>query len=90
MVNLDVFKAFDGFGWYVAEIDGHDYEQLEKELTTTTDTFPEVIIANTIKGKGVSFFEDPPEHQFLGKTGHVYHYKHIDDEDYKKAMSELV
>lgn len=50
------------FGWHVQEIDGHDFGAIAAALTaarTTTDR-PSVIIAHTVKGKGVSFMEDVP------------------------------
>jgi transketolase len=53
----DKFRAFN---WNVIEVDGHDYNQivpaLEKARNNTTD-HPTCIVANTIKGKGVSFME---------------------------------
>jgi transketolase len=50
------------FGWKAMEIDGHDLEQIDRayeEATTTTDR-PTVIVAKTIKGKGVKEVEDKP------------------------------
>lgn len=80
IASFDERKVFEGFGWYADFIDGHDYQELHDEISTTTDLLPEVYIAKTIKGKGVSFFED-----------HLtYHYKHVDEADYKKAMAELI
>ena len=53
----DKFKAF---GWNVIEIDGHDVEQIADavELASVVTGKPTVIVAHTIKGKGVSLFED--------------------------------
>jgi transketolase len=54
-------EKFRAFGWNVLEIDGHDIEQvikaLEQARNNTTDK-PTAIVANTIKGKGVSFMEN--------------------------------
>ena len=50
----DKFRAF---GWDVAEVDGHDVEALREALTASHDR-PLVVIARTVKGKGVSFMED--------------------------------
>jgi transketolase len=50
------------FGWHVVEIDGHDFEQMHaafSEARRTKDK-PTMIIAHTIKGKGVSFMEGSP------------------------------
>ena len=56
------------------EIDGHDYEQIEEAIRQ-----PCIVTAHTIKGKGVKMFEDKI----------LYHYKHIDNETYEKALIEL-
>ena len=53
-------KKFESFGWNVITIDGHDFNQIEKALQSAKeiDQRPTVIIANTVKGKGVSFMEN--------------------------------
>lgn len=80
VLNVDIFEAFGGFGWKRAEIDGHDFERLDHFLTIVNNfEKPRVLICNTIKGKGVSFMEDHL----------LYHYKHVDDENYKQAVEEL-
>ncbi|MBI5044787.1 MAG: transketolase [Candidatus Levybacteria bacterium] len=66
------------WGWEVLRVDGHDYEALEKAILTNPSA-PQVIICDTIKGKGVSFMEDSL----------VFHYKNVDDETYEKAIKEL-
>lgn len=45
------------FGWDVIEVDGHDHDALEAALESATDK-PRVVIANTIKGKGVDYMEN--------------------------------
>ena len=68
------------FGWEVREIDGHNFEEIETALTTPSDKKkPVIIIAKTIKGKGVSFLE----------RNNLYHYKAPSEEEYIKALSEL-
>lgn len=58
----DKFKAF---GWEVKIIDGHNLEEIERELLTENQpTLPKVIIANTIKGKGVSIMENDANWHF--------------------------
>lgn len=57
----DKFKAF---GFTVREVDGHDYDQLRDVFSYMSNT-PEVIIANTIKGKGVSYMEDKWEYHTI-------------------------
>jgi transketolase len=57
----DLEKKFEVFGWYVTRCDGHDFAQLERafnELREIQDR-PKILIADTIKGKGVSFMEGP-------------------------------
>ncbi len=63
VMNLEPFKdKWQSFGWYVIEVDGHDINQLIKAFTQAKDikNQPSVIIAHTIKGKGVSFMENNP------------------------------
>jgi transketolase len=55
----DLDAKFRAFGWHVARIDGHDTEKIAEtfaELKRITDK-PKVVIADTVKGKGVSFME---------------------------------
>ena len=51
------------FGWSVVEVDGHDYGELQRVLggTPAEAGKPTCVIANTIKGRGVSFMENKPE-----------------------------
>ena len=53
-------KKFKAFNWNVIEIDGHNYEEIINALDTarTVKGQPTVIVANTVKGKGVSFMEN--------------------------------
>lgn len=58
-------KKFTDFGWFVLETDGHDVEDLLKAFNTTCPVgIPKVIIANTLKGKGVSFIENTTASHF--------------------------
>ena len=69
------------FGWAVREIDGHDVAEIVAafdELPFTQDQ-PSLLIAHTVKGKGVSFAEDT----------HLWHQNVVDEETYQKALSEL-
>lgn len=58
---------WQAFGWETIEIDGHDYSQIlpALEKAQISSEKPTVIIANTVKGKGISFMENNPE--FHGK-----------------------
>ena len=77
----DLPAKWSAFGWNVVRCDGHDLQALcsAVELARATKGVPTVIIADTIKGKGVSFME--------GKA--AWHGKAISDEDYAKAMAVL-
>lgn len=82
VINLEPLEdKFRVFGWSVARIDGHNYEQLEYAIGHHYDdsVAPRAIICDTIKGKGVSFFEDHL----------LYHYKHVTEDEYNRAKAEL-
>jgi len=69
VMSLDPFnKKWQAFGWRVIEVDGHDFTQLidAYEQAKLVKGQPVVIIAHTIKGKGVSFMENNPD--FHGKA----------------------
>lgn len=82
----DLEKKFRAFGWEVARCDGHDFEALHKILThfKTVKNRPQILIADTLKGKGVSFMER------LGEDGfYHYHSGAPSHEDYTNAFEEL-
>jgi transketolase len=58
-----LLAKWQGFGWPVLEIDGHDLAQIGKALDQAEATrgTPSLIVAHTVKGKGVSFMENNPE-----------------------------
>jgi transketolase len=58
-----VVAKWQAFGWPVVEIDGHDIDQIDKALAQAEASrgTPFLIVAHTVKGKGVSFMEDNPE-----------------------------
>jgi transketolase len=63
IMGLEPLRAkWEAFRWHVVEIDGHDLDQIEGALTEARRTKgrPTMIIAHTIKGKGVSFMEGSP------------------------------
>lgn len=53
-------EKFKAFGWHVIEIDGHDFEQIFSAIDEAKNTKgkPTVVVAKTVKGKGVSFMEN--------------------------------
>jgi transketolase len=74
-------KKWESFGWYAVEVDGHDLEALDKafEETQGVKGKPQVIIAHTVKGKGVSFVENKAEWHGIAPK----------EDELKKALEEL-
>ncbi len=69
VMSLEPFnEKWQAFGWHVIEVDGHNFTQLIEafEQAKLVKGQPTVIIAHTIKGKGVSFMENNPD--FHGKA----------------------
>ena len=73
-----IVDRWKSFGWDVFEVDGHDFSQLINALNQPQSK-PKVIIAHTVKGKGVSFMENKLE----------WHYKSPDQEQYDLAINEI-
>lgn len=75
-------KRFSSFGWHVLTIDGHDFKAIHEALkeARALTTKPSVIIAKTVKGKGVSFIE---------KDTVAWHGKALSPEELKMAIKEL-
>ena len=87
----DVVEKVSAFGWQVVRIDGHNYKELKNtfsELKKVNDK-PKMIVADTIKGRGVSFMEKPEVESFAGKTLYKWHSGAPDDESYLKGLAEL-
>lgn len=87
----DLEKRLRSFGWYVARCDGHDFIALEsafRSFDKITDK-PKVLIADTIKGKGISFMEHPTALK-TGKGFYQWHSGAPDDIAYQRAFSELL
>jgi len=82
VMNLEPFAdKWRAFGWHVIKCDGHDFGQLIAALEEAKKTTgkPAVIIAKTIKGKGVSFMENQADFHGVAPT----------TEQVKKALEEL-
>lgn len=69
------------FGWNVVEVDGHDHDQLRAAFTQIgSSQGPTVVIAETVKGKGISFMENDI----------LWHYRFPHDgEEFESALAEL-
>ncbi len=82
VMNIEPITAkWDAFGWNVIDIDGHDMEQIVNALDEAEGIKgrPTVIVARTVKGKGVSFFEGKAEYHGIAPTG----------EELERALKEL-
>lgn len=75
---VDKWKAF---GWQVKEVDGHNLQQLEEVLRAVPfkKGYPSLVIAHTVKGKGISFMENAP----------IWHFRAPNQEEFKVACKEL-
>ncbi len=74
-------EKFSAFGWSVQHVDGHDVEALTEKLGNVPfeKNKPSMVIANTTKGKGISFIEN----------NYKWHHHVPTDEEYVEAMEEL-
>ncbi len=82
VINLEPFKdKWAAFGWEVKEIHGHNYSQIEEALGSVPfkKDKPSMIIAHTVKCKGISFMEDRLDS----------HYKPPTEEQYELALKEI-
>ena len=73
-------KKFQAFNWNTIEIDGHDHKAINDALTNPEmNSKPTVVIAHTVKGKGVDFMENRL----------LWHYKSPNDQELEKALSQI-
>lgn len=79
IMNLESFTdKWNSFGWEVIQIDGHDVAACCEAFLHKSDK-PLAVIANTIKGKGISFMENDS----------TWHHKKMTSAQEKQAMEEL-
>ncbi|MBI2565665.1 MAG: transketolase [Candidatus Schekmanbacteria bacterium] len=74
-----VADKWRAFGWHAVDVDGHDHEALCDAIAQRSGGRPKMIVARTVKGKGVSFMEDQL----------VWHYYVVTAELRARAMEEL-
>jgi transketolase len=80
IIDLDPLAAkWESFGWHAQTVDGHDFSSILPALASLSREQPNVIILNTVKGKGVSFMENEL----------LWHYRAPDDREYSLALREL-
>jgi len=73
-------EKWAAFGWHVLEIDGHDFKEIQSAIADEDELDrPKVIVAHTVKGKGVSFMEDDNN----------WHYRIPSASEVQKAATEL-
>jgi transketolase len=86
----DLEGKLRAFGWDVATCDGHDHDALRRVFAEFRKTGgPHVLIANTIKGKGVSFMEHPVALREGGGT-YRWHAGAPDEDAFARAHAEIV
>ena len=81
-LEVEMAKRWKGFGWNVIEVNGHDHDALRNALkdTSNPENKPTVVIAHTVKGKGISFME----------MDILWHYRFPHDGwEYNCAVNEL-
>lgn len=79
MAQLDMQKKMEAFGWESITVGGHDIHQLVKALSHKPKDKPYAVIANTIKGKGVSFIENNKS----------WHQAILNETQYRLAVEEI-
>ena len=80
ILNLNsLYERWKSFGWNCYKIDGHNHKQIENIFNKKRNGKPTAIIANTIKGKGISFMEDDNN----------WHYRIPNKEEVNKCKKEL-
>lgn len=80
VLDLEPFAdKWRAFGWHVVELDGHDHAALRPALKTMQPQQPTLILAHTVKGKGISFMENDL----------AWHYRSPDAAQLAQALAEL-
>lgn len=80
-LNLEpLAKKLEAFGWSVIEVDGHDHAALADSLSSVhKEGMPKVVVAHTIKGKGIKYIENKVE----------WHYKSPNEDQMNEWLKEL-
>ena len=87
----DLEAKFRSFGWQVARCDGHDFRQLQSVFAglRSVDDKPKILIADTIKGRGVSFMEHPAALE-AGHGLYPWHSGAPNDEAFGAGYQEII
>lgn len=76
--NLEM--KMESFNWHTSVCNGHDIKDLLNAFSDTVNDKPHIIIADTVKGKGVSFIENKPE----------WHHHRLSEKEYEIAKNEIM
>jgi transketolase len=74
-----IIEKVQAFGWESVQVDGHDQQAIFNAVTSRSGNAPMMVVARTIKGKGVSYMENVP----------IWHYRSPSPEEYQQALAEL-
>jgi transketolase len=79
--DLNPVDKWKAFGWHVVEVDGHDIQELDEVFTSlkSVKDVPKIVIANTVKGKGVDFMEG----------SYLWHSNVPSDEELAESLKQL-
>jgi transketolase len=86
----DLEAKLRAFGWHVSRVDGHDVAAIERTfraLDTVTDR-PKAVIADTVKGKGISFMEGPAA--LAADDLYLFHSGAPSEDRYTRGLGELL
>ncbi len=78
----DISSKVRSFGWNVMEFNGHDFNDIERamDFAKQSSDKPVFLIANTVKGKGVSYMENNPKYHGSPPAS---------EEEFEKALNEI-
>lgn len=72
-------EKVEAFGWECAEVDGHDVVAIQRAVAERAGGRPFMLVADTVKGRGVSFMEHQP----------IWHYRSPTPKEYLEAIADL-
>lgn len=79
IISMDMVAMWKACGWNIITCNGHNEEELIKALNSLNSDVPNVILAKTIKGKGISFMENDK----------AWHHGYLTEEQYEQAIKEV-
>lgn len=80
VITSNIFEKFSSFGWSTTEVDGHDIDNLRATLSMKNRKQPTCVIANTIKGFGITKIQSDP---------FTWHHKSPSNQELDEMLSEL-